>query len=117
MRKCLAIALTLSLWGCGKSVKVDAPSMTIDEPDRVLYEKALKLMEKHNYEVAQVTLQTLISTYQESDYFPKPSLLLGNPITGREAAKIWTRPRRHSRTSSFISATPISPTMRRCTWP
>jgi outer membrane protein assembly factor BamD len=77
MRKCLAIALTLSLWGCGKSVKVDAPSMTIDEPDRVLYEKALKLMEKHNYEVAQVTLQTLISTYQESDYFPKAKFAIG----------------------------------------
>jgi len=74
MRKCLAIALFISLWGCGKNVKVDAPAM--DEPDRVLYEKALKLMEKHNYSVAQVTLQTLISTYPDSDYFPKAKYAL-----------------------------------------
>jgi len=75
MRKWLAIALFISLWGCSKNVKVDAPSM--DEPDRALYEKALKLMEKHNYDVAQVTLQTLISTYQDSDYFPKAKFAIG----------------------------------------
>src|SRR4051812_10918486 len=74
MRKCVAIALALSLWGCSKRVKVDAPAM--DEPDRVLYEKALNLMDKHNYSVAQVTLQTLISTYQDSDYFPKAKYAL-----------------------------------------
>jgi outer membrane protein assembly factor BamD len=68
------IALLLSLWGCGKSVKVDPPAM--DEPDRVLYEKALNLMAKHNYSLAQVTLQTFISTYQDSDYFQKAKFAL-----------------------------------------
>jgi len=74
MRNCLVIALLVSLWGCGKSVKVDAPAM--DEPDRVLYEKALNLMAKHNYALAQVTLLTFISTYQDSDYFPKAKYAL-----------------------------------------
>ena len=74
MRRCVIIVLLLSLWGCGKSVKVAAPS--IDEPDRILYDKALKAMERHNYIVARLELQTLISTYPDSDIFPKAKYAL-----------------------------------------
>ena len=70
MRKCCAIALCLFLWGCGKSAKVVTPA-AIDEPDRVLYENAMKQMGRHDYANARLLLQTLISTYQDSDYFQK----------------------------------------------
>jgi len=70
MRKCIAIALCFFLWGCGKSAKVVTPT-AIDEPDRVLYENAMKQMGRHDYTNARLLLQTLISTYQDSDYFQK----------------------------------------------
>jgi outer membrane protein assembly factor BamD len=70
MRKFTAIALCFFLWGCGKSAKVVTPT-AIDEPDRVLYENAMKQMGRHDYPNARLLLQTLISTYQDSDYFQK----------------------------------------------
>jgi len=70
MRKSIAIALCLFLWGCGKSAKVVIPT-AIDEPDRVLYENSMKQMGRHDYANARLLLQTLISTYQDSDYFQK----------------------------------------------
>jgi outer membrane protein assembly factor BamD len=87
MRKCLASALLLLLLGCGKSTKVVTP-VAIDEPDRVLYENALKQLERHDYPVARELLQTLISTYQDSDYFPKAKYALAESFYregGRES--------------------------------
>jgi outer membrane protein assembly factor BamD len=64
------MALCFFLWGCGKSAKVVTPT-AIDEPDRVLYENAMKQMGRHDYSNSRLLLQTLISTYQDSDYFQK----------------------------------------------
>jgi len=85
MRKCLVPVLLLLLWGCGKSTKVAAP-LGIDEPDRVLYENALRQLERHDYPVARELLQTLISTYQDSDYFPKAKYALAESFY-REGGK------------------------------
>lgn len=78
MRKCMALILCIFLWGCGKNAKVSAP--TIDEPDRVLYLNAMREMDRHNYTVAQLHLQTLISTYPDSDYFPKAKYALAESM-------------------------------------
>jgi len=78
MRKCVALALCIFLWGCGKSAKVSAP--VIDEPDRVLYQRAMKEMDRHNYTVARLHLQTLISTYPDSDVFPLAKYALAESL-------------------------------------
>ena len=52
----------------------------IDEPDRVLYENAMKQMGRHDYPNARLLLQTLISTYQDSDYFPKAKYALAESL-------------------------------------
>src|SRR5712671_3562638 len=79
MRKCVALALCLLLWGCNKTARVSAPS-DIDEPDRDLYERAMKELTRHNYVVARLHLQTLISTYLDSDYFPKAKYALAESL-------------------------------------
>jgi len=86
MRKWIAIALLLCLAGCSKKGRMVNP-LAIDEPDRVLYENALKQLDRHDYPVARELLQTLISTYQESDYFEKAKYALAESFY-REGGRV-----------------------------
>src|SRR5262249_15673542 len=45
-----------------------APASNLDEPDRVLFERAMRDLEKARYTVARLDLQTLISTYPDSEF-------------------------------------------------
>ena len=45
-----------------------------DQPDKVLFDKAIGDMEKGRYEVARLTLQTLMNTYDTSEYMAKSKL-------------------------------------------
>ncbi|HEY2381780.1 MAG TPA: outer membrane protein assembly factor BamD [Terriglobia bacterium] len=47
------------------------PPSNLNEPDRVLFERAMKDMEKSRFTVARLTLQTLISTYPDSEFLPQ----------------------------------------------
>src|SRR4051812_38355309 len=69
MRRVWVALLFLSLWGCGgkKNVEVTVPSSGIREPDRVLYDQAIKDLKKSRYNVSRLTLQTLINTYPDSE--------------------------------------------------
>lgn len=72
MRRWLVIALLLTvsgLSGCGK--KVPVATSNIVELDRDLYDEAMKFLEKSRFTAARLTLQTLMNTYQESEYSPK----------------------------------------------
>src|SRR6516164_11839834 len=72
MRKFFTVLpLFLLLLCChGKKTTATAPlpSSTLNEPDRVLFERAMKDMEKSRYTVARLDLQTLISTYPDSEF-------------------------------------------------
>jgi outer membrane protein assembly factor BamD len=71
MRRAWVAVLFCLLWGCGKkNVEVDIPS-GIREPDRVLYDQAIRDLKKSRYNVARITLQTLISTYPDSEFLPE----------------------------------------------
>ena len=45
--------------------------MPLDEPDRVLFERANNDLERNKLSVARLTLQTLINTYPDSEYLPQ----------------------------------------------
>lgn len=45
-----------------------------EQPDKVLFDKAVNDMEKGRYEVARLTLQTLMNTYDTSEYLAKSKL-------------------------------------------
>jgi outer membrane protein assembly factor BamD len=64
----LVFPLFLLLLSCGKKTEIAAPPSTLNEPDRVLFERAMKDMEKSRFTVARLTLQTLISTYPDSEF-------------------------------------------------
>jgi outer membrane protein assembly factor BamD len=48
------------------------------QPDKLLYDKAIKDIEKGRYEIARLTLNTLINTYDTSEYLAKAKLAIAD---------------------------------------
>ena len=71
----LLLALGL-LTSCGMRRKKYENPITSDtqQPDKVLFDKSIKDMERGRYEVARLTLQTLMNTYDTSEYLAKAKL-------------------------------------------
>jgi len=90
MRQSYRIAvLTLSLGafalcpaqflGFGKKKKYDTPvTNNSQQPDKLLFDKAIKDIEKGNYEIARLTLNTLMNTYDTSEYLAKAKLAVAD---------------------------------------
>lgn len=72
---CLAIAFTA---GCRRKKYENPISKDTEQPDKVLYDKAIKDIEKGRYEVARLTLNTLINTYDTSEYLAKAKLAIAD---------------------------------------
>jgi hypothetical protein len=53
------------------------------QPDRVLFERAMSAVEQNRFDVANLTLQTLVNTYPDSDYASKAELVLQDPRIAR----------------------------------
>ena len=68
MRRWLAVALLLSLCGCGKKVSVQQSKPTLTENDKDLYITAMNALKKNRFTVARLQLQTLLETYEDSEY-------------------------------------------------
>lgn len=78
IRTYLALGLALVLLaGCGKKKKeVDLNASA--EPDKVLYDRAMKDLESGKHVIARLTLQTLINTYPDSEYLAKAKLAVAD---------------------------------------
>jgi len=64
----LTIAVALAVSSCSfKHKKYENPiTAQTQQPDKVLFDKAIKDIEKGRYEIARITLNTLINTYESS---------------------------------------------------
>ena len=73
----LAAALSTS---CGfKRKKYDNPiSKDTKQPDKVLFDRAVSDIEHGRYEVARITLNTMINTYDQSEYMAKAKLAIAD---------------------------------------
>jgi len=60
----------------GKNVATDAPGNNLDEPDKVLFDRAKRDLDKNKFTVARLTLQTLINTYPDSEFLPQAKYAL-----------------------------------------
>lgn len=49
-----------------------------DQPDKILYERALHEITRGRYEVGRLTLQTLINTYPDSEFLSKSKLAIAD---------------------------------------
>jgi outer membrane protein assembly factor BamD len=65
----------LMIAGCHRG-KVVNPIANVNskQPDKVLFDRAMEAMKKGKYDVARITLQTLINTYPDSEYVARAKL-------------------------------------------
>jgi outer membrane protein assembly factor BamD len=59
------------------STKADRSNPSV-QPDKVLYDKAMEAMKKNRFDVARLDLQTLLTTYPESEYQMQAKLAVGD---------------------------------------
>lgn len=62
----LALVLVVSS-GCRRRKYENPITKDTQQPDKVLYDKAINDIEKGRFEIARLTLQTLMNTYDTSE--------------------------------------------------
>ncbi|HSW50595.1 MAG TPA: outer membrane protein assembly factor BamD, partial [Bryobacteraceae bacterium] len=80
VRRVVAALLAAGLLSsCGFRRKYENP-ITADtqQPDKILFDKAIGDIEKGRFDVARITLQTLISTYDTSEFLAKAKLAIAD---------------------------------------
>ena len=80
-RSVAALAAVMVLaGGCGiRRHKYDTPiTKDTQQPDKVLFDKAINDIEHNRFEVARLLLQNLINTYDTSEYLAKAKLAIAD---------------------------------------
>lgn len=68
----------LSTGGCIRRKYENPISKDTKQPDKVLFDKAVADIERGRYEVARITLQTLMNTYDTSEFLAKSKLAIAD---------------------------------------
>lgn len=72
-------AVVLSLAAChNKNVKNPLAEVDSKQPDKVLFDRAMEAMHQRRYDVARLSLQTLINTYPESEFVARAKLSIAD---------------------------------------
>ncbi len=75
----LALVLVIALAACtNKRVKNPLADVGSKQPDKVLFDRAMDAMKHNKFDVARMTLQTLINTYPDSEYIARAKLAVGD---------------------------------------
>jgi TolA-binding protein len=80
----------IALFLCGLTTCLKWPNAEVSskQPDRMLFEGAMSAKEQDRFAVANLTLQTLINTYPDSEYASKARVVLQDPRIG-ECGASW----------------------------
>ncbi|MGA2136085.1 MAG: outer membrane protein assembly factor BamD [Bryobacteraceae bacterium] len=71
-------AVLLSSCGIRRHKYADPITKNSEQPDKVLFDRAINDIEHSRYEIARLTLQTLINTYDSSEYLAKAKLAIAD---------------------------------------
>lgn len=74
----LALAALGVASGCSRHAHRPLDVTATQEPDKVLFERAMEDIQHSKYDVARLTLQTLINTYPDSEYLAKAKLAIAD---------------------------------------
>src|SRR5262252_7033116 len=78
--------------GCSNK-KVNNPIADVNskQPDKVLYDRAMDAMKHNKFDVARLSLQTLINTYPDSEYVARAKLAIGDSWYAEGGSAAWTQ--------------------------
>src|SRR6202451_3071981 len=75
----LLLGMLVSVVGCtNKKVNIPLANVGSKQPDKVLFDRAMDAMKHNRYDVARITLQTLINTYPDSEFVARAKLAVGD---------------------------------------
>ena len=75
----LASVMMLATAACNHNKsKNPIANLNSKQPDKVLYDRAMDDLKHGRYDVARITLQTLINTYSDSEYIARAKLSVGD---------------------------------------
>lgn len=78
-KRALVPALSLALFASCVHKKYETPiAKNTQQPDKVLFDQAMHDIEHGRYEVARISLQTLMNTYESSEYMAKAKLAIAD---------------------------------------
>jgi len=104
----LAAALLFGGAACSNK-KSKNPLAQIDskQPDKVLYDRSMAALKQRKYDVARLTLQTLINTYPDSEYVARAKLSIGDAWYQEGGSTAWAQAESEYR--DFITFFPNMP--------
>jgi outer membrane protein assembly factor BamD len=74
----LAMLLVITIACTNKKSANPLANVGSKQPDKVLFDKAMDAMRHNRFDVARLTLQTLINTYPDSEYIARAKLSVGD---------------------------------------
>ena len=103
-----SIAAMLLTLGCSnKKVQNPIANVNSKQPDKVLFDRAMDAMKHNKYDVARLSLQTLINTYPDSEYVARAKLAIGDSWYAEGGAAAMTQA--ESEYKDFITFFPNMP--------
>ena len=73
------MASTIVFVACtNKKVSNPIANVNSKQPDKVLYDRAMDAMKHNKFDIARLSLQTLINTYPDSEYVARAKLAIGD---------------------------------------
>ena len=87
----LGVLLALSAACTNKRSPNPLANVGSKQPDKVLYDKAMDAMHHNRFDVARLTLQTLINTYPDSEFIARAKLAVGDSWYAEGGAAAWAQ--------------------------
>lgn len=86
----LLLALVIS-GGCRRKKYENPITKDTQQPDKVLFDKAINDIEKGRYEIARLTLNTLMNTYDTSEFMAKAKLAIADSWMREGGSNGWAQ--------------------------
>src|SRR5258708_34861256 len=74
----LAMLLVITIGCTNKNAVSPLANVGSKQPDKVLFDRAMDAMRHNRFDVARMTLQTLINTYPDSEFIARAKLAVGD---------------------------------------
>jgi len=86
-----AMLAFITVSGCRRHKYENPIAKATDQPDKVLFDKAINDIERGRFEIARLTLNTLINTYDTSEFLAKAKLAIADSWYREGGAHSWAQ--------------------------